>query len=134
MGAYGGRRDIMSTVAPLGPVYQAGTLSGNPLGVAAGLKTLQILIEEDPYDALEQRTAALVKGLQDASASHDIPAQLAHVGPMFGLFFTARPVANYDDAKTPHYDLPPLLVTSDASFLLLLLISDASFLLMLSTL
>ncbi len=100
VGAYGGRRDIMSTVAPLGPVYQAGTLSGNPLGVAAGLKTLQILIEENPYDALEQRTATLMKGLQDTGASHDIPIQLAHVGPMFGLFFTAGPVANYDDAKT----------------------------------
>jgi len=100
VGAYGGRRDIMSTVAPLGPVYQAGTLSGNPLGVAAGLKTLQLLLEEDPYDALERMTKKLVDGLAQASAAHDIPVQLAHVGSMFGLFFTARPVANYDDAKT----------------------------------
>ncbi len=100
VGAYGGRRDLMSTIAPLGPVYQAGTLSGNPLGVAAGLKTLQLLIEEDPYGSLERTTRKLVEGLAQASATHDIPVQLAHVGPMFGLFFTARPVANYEDAKT----------------------------------
>lgn len=100
VGAYGGRRDIMSTVAPLGPVYQAGTLSGNPLGVAAGLKTLQLLVDENPYERLDQVTASLVEGLAAASAACDVPVQLAHVGPMFGLFFTASPVSNYEDAKT----------------------------------
>lgn len=93
IGAYGGRKDIMSQVSPLGPVYQAGTLSGNPLGVAAGLTMLRYL-RENPwiYKQLEARTAELVDGA---------PAGVTvnRVGSMFTFFFTDRPVTDYDSAK-----------------------------------
>lgn len=100
MGAYGGRREIMDCVAPVGPVYQAGTLSGNPLAVAAGLETLK-MIEEDPgiYTRLEQRGARIAEGLRKAARAAGIPATVNQVGSMFTLFFTEGPVTDYASAK-----------------------------------
>ncbi|MDX9758721.1 MAG: glutamate-1-semialdehyde 2,1-aminomutase [Bacteroidota bacterium] len=101
VGAYGGRRDIMEMVAPAGPMYQAGTLSGNPLAMTAGLETLRIL-GEDPalYATLDARAASLVDGIQKNLDDLGLPYVSNRVGSMFTLFFTDRPVTNWDDAKT----------------------------------
>jgi glutamate-1-semialdehyde 2,1-aminomutase len=100
VGAYGGARQIMRLVAPEGPVYQAGTLSGNPLAVAAGIATLEALRKPGVYGRLEKTTAALAKGLQDAAAARGIPVQVNRVGSMFTLFFTPTPVRDLASAKT----------------------------------
>ncbi|MCI0680987.1 MAG: glutamate-1-semialdehyde 2,1-aminomutase [Gemmataceae bacterium] len=100
VGAYGGRRDIMQKVMPAGPVFQAGTLSGNPLAMAAGLATLQELRDQPPYAALDRRGKKLADGLHAAAAEGGIPHQLPRVGGMWTLFFNAEPVADYDAAKT----------------------------------
>lgn len=100
VGAYGGRREVMDWVAPVGPVYQAGTLSGNPLAMAAGLAQLKILREEDPYPLLEQRTRRLVQGLLANAVERGVPASGGSYGSMWGLFFAAGPVRSFDDAKT----------------------------------
>eukprot|EP00252_Welwitschia_mirabilis_P016925 TRINITY_DN37684_c0_g1_i1.p1 TRINITY_DN37684_c0_g1~~TRINITY_DN37684_c0_g1_i1.p1 ORF type:complete len:487 (-),score=119.87 TRINITY_DN37684_c0_g1_i1:360-1820(-) len=99
VGAYGGLREIMERVAPAGPVYQAGTLSGNPLAMTAGIHTLQRLQQEGSYAYLDKITGQLVEGLIDAgrSAGHDICG--GHIRGMFGFFFTAGPVLNFNDAK-----------------------------------
>jgi len=97
MGAYGGRQEIMEKVAPLGPVYQAGTLSGNPVAVAAGLATLKILRETQPYKTLETKTAQLAEGL---AAQAKIPLCINRIGSMMTAFFTAEQVSNYTTAKT----------------------------------
>jgi glutamate-1-semialdehyde 2,1-aminomutase len=89
VGAFGGRREIMEKIAPLGPVYQAGTLSGNPLAVAAGLATLQLVQEPGFYEALTQKTAALCAGLAVAAETHGIALCGQAVGGMFGLYFRA---------------------------------------------
>ena len=99
VGAYGGKRTIMETVAPLGPVYQAGTLSGNPLGVAAGLATLKILRRENPYARFDELGQRLTDGLAAAAAKHGIPWSGVAVGAMLGGFFNPDPVHDYDDAK-----------------------------------
>lgn len=99
VGAYGGRRDIMEHIAPLGPVYQAGTLSGNPLAVAAGLTTLRILKREAPHEALEAKTKRLVDGLADAAARHRVTFSSTRVGAMFGGFFRSEAPTNYTEAK-----------------------------------
>src|SRR5690606_15870012 len=99
VGAYGGRREIMQQVAPLGPVYQAGTLSGNPVAVAAGLKTLQPLAPGDVYPALEESSAALAAGLSARAAKAGVPVVMNRVGAMFTGFFRAGEVHDYDDAK-----------------------------------
>jgi glutamate-1-semialdehyde 2,1-aminomutase len=99
VGAYGGRAEIMDHVAPVGPVYQAGTLSGNPLAMAAGLAQLRILRDEDPYPALEARTARLVAGMLDAARELGVPASGGSLGSMWGVFFAAGPVRSFDDAK-----------------------------------
>ncbi|HSU15769.1 glutamate-1-semialdehyde 2,1-aminomutase [Longimicrobium sp.] len=99
VGAYGGRREIMDRIAPVGPVYQAGTLSGNPLAMAAGLAQLRILRDEDPYPALERRTARLVAGMLEAAGEMGVPASGGSLGSMWGFFFTAGPVRSFDDAK-----------------------------------
>ncbi len=99
VGAYGGRRDIMSRIAPLGPVYQAGTLSGNPLSVAAGLKTLEIIARDAPHEALEASTARLCDGLAARAAKHGVAWTGTRVGPMFSGFFRGGEVWNYADAK-----------------------------------
>ncbi len=99
VGAYGGRRDIMEEVAPLGPVYQAGTLSGNPLAMTAGLVQLRLLREEDPYAELERRTQRLVEGLLASARELRVPATGGSLGSMWGIFFTAGPVRSFADAK-----------------------------------
>jgi glutamate-1-semialdehyde 2,1-aminomutase len=100
VGAYGGRADIMDRVAPAGPVYQAGTLSGNPLAVAAGLATLRRLQKENPYDELESLGAHLERGLLAAAAEADIPVRVNRAGSMFTLFFTDQDVFDFESAKT----------------------------------
>lgn len=99
VGAYGGRRDIMQRVMPAGPVFQAGTLSGNPLAMAAGLATLQELRDHPPYERLEQLGQRLEKGLRQAAAQAGVPHHFARVGSMWTLFFTPAPVTDYESAK-----------------------------------
>lgn len=96
--AYGGRRDIMGLVAPAGPVYQAGTLSGNPLAMAAGLATLSALTPA-LHERIEKRTSAMVEGLRRIAHDLGVPFTAASAGSMWGLFFTAGPVRNFADAK-----------------------------------
>jgi glutamate-1-semialdehyde 2,1-aminomutase len=90
VGAFGGRRDIMQMVAPLGPVYQAGTLSGNPVAMTAGLKTLELIAMPGFFDALAAHTAELAEGIASRAAAAGIGLAENHVGGMFGLFFTER--------------------------------------------
>ncbi len=99
VGAYGGRRDIMRMVAPAGPVYQAGTLSGNPVAVASGIKTLEILARPGVFAQLHARSQQLVSGLKAAAESARVPLSVDFEGGMFGFFFAGSPVRNYDDAK-----------------------------------
>ncbi len=87
VGAYGGKKEIMEHVAPVGPVYQAGTLSGNPLATAAGLATLEVLDRPGVYDALEQRTEVLVAGLKDAASRYGVKCSIQKMGSMFTGFF-----------------------------------------------
>ena len=96
VGAFGGKKAIMSQIAPLGPVYQAGTLSGNPVAMAAGLKTLELITQPGFYEPLIEKTNQLVAGLKAAAARHDIPFTTNHVGSMFGFFFTEEEqITNY---------------------------------------
>jgi glutamate-1-semialdehyde 2,1-aminomutase len=97
--AFGGRADLMDRLAPDGDVYQAGTLSGNPLALAAGLKTLEILRRPGAYDRLEELGARLERGLSAAAAAADIPACINRVGSMLTLFFCTGPVRSYEEAK-----------------------------------
>ncbi len=94
VGAYGGRADIMAKVSPAGPVYQAGTLSGNPLAMACGIATLRTLRETNPYPSLAVKTDRLCRGLSDAATAAGIAHTLPHVGSMFTLFFNPDPVTN----------------------------------------
>ncbi len=96
--AYGGRKDVMEKVAPLGPVYQAGTLAGNPLAMAAGLAALAH-VQPSLYDALEERAARLEKGLVAAASDAQVSLRIQRVGSMLGLFFLDAPVRNYDNAR-----------------------------------
>jgi glutamate-1-semialdehyde 2,1-aminomutase len=100
VGAYGGKASLMDLVAPSGPVYQAGTLSGNPLAVTAGLKTLEILRRPGSYEKLEATSARLVDGLRRQAEAKGVPITINRVGSMFTVFFTAKPISNYEDAKT----------------------------------
>jgi glutamate-1-semialdehyde 2,1-aminomutase len=104
IGAVGGRADIMDLIAPVGPVYQAGTLSGNPLAVAAGMQTLTILEREDPYGLLAQRTEALCEGLRAAAEGADVAVQIQSCGSMFTIFFTSDPVTDFESAKRCNTD------------------------------
>jgi glutamate-1-semialdehyde 2,1-aminomutase len=99
VGAYGGRRDIMSMVAPSGPMYQAGTLSGNPLAMTAGIKTLELLQKTGTYEYLNRVTKKLADGLLQIAKETGHAACGGQISGMFGLFFTAGPVHNYEDAK-----------------------------------
>ena len=99
VGAYGGRRDIMEHVAPLGGVYQAGTLSGNPLAMTAGLETLRILSRDGVYEALNEKTRFLCDGIRQAGAEVGIPIRCSRVGGMFTVFFASSPVEDYETAK-----------------------------------
>jgi glutamate-1-semialdehyde 2,1-aminomutase len=100
VGAFGGRNEVMDILAPTGPVYQAGTLSGNPLAVTAGLTTLRILRETNPYPQLERSTAELVEGLSNAARAAGIETTSNRVGSMFTLFFGAGPVVDWTSANT----------------------------------
>jgi glutamate-1-semialdehyde 2,1-aminomutase len=100
VGAYGGRADVMKSVSPLGPVYQAGTLSGNPLAMACGIATLKTLRETNPYPMLEKNTARLAAGLSEAATSAGIPNQVASIGSMFTLFFATEKVTRLSIATT----------------------------------
>lgn len=98
VGAIGGKAEIMDYFAPLGPVYQAGTLSGNPLAMAAGIASLTLLKEESPYDRLNNFGTALAKGLGEIAEQKGIPLQVPQTGSMYCLFFTDEPVTNFDHA------------------------------------
>ena len=91
VGAFGGRRDVMQKLTPIGPVYQAGTLSGNPLAMAAGLATLRLLDDAQLYRDLEASTAKLLAGLREAAKAAGVPFLTTQVGSMFGLYFTDQP-------------------------------------------
>ncbi len=99
LGAYGGRKEIMSLIAPLGPVYQAGTLSGNPVAVAAGLATLRLLRKEDPYGRLEELTDYLLRGLEEQANAAGARVRVNSAGSMFTVFFTERDVTDFASAK-----------------------------------
>ena len=99
VGAYGGRREIMQKIAPAGPVYQAGTLSGNPLATAAGLKVLQLLSQPFVYENLETIASRLYNGLETIFSQQGLPHFGQRVGAMFTLFFTAGPVSDYASAS-----------------------------------
>ncbi len=99
VGAYGGRAELMRLVAPEGPVYQAGTLAGNPVAMAAGLATLRETERPGFYEALERRTARLVAGIGDAARRHGVTATAGHAGSMWGMYFAPGPVKNFAQAK-----------------------------------
>ncbi|HYX82264.1 MAG TPA: glutamate-1-semialdehyde 2,1-aminomutase [Gemmatimonadales bacterium] len=99
VGVYGGRADLLRRIAPDGPVYQAGTLSGNPVAMTAGLATLGETNRPGFYEELERKTARLVSGLAAAARQHDVPVTTGHAGSMWGVFFTAGPVRNYSGAR-----------------------------------
>ena len=105
VGAYGGRRDIMERIAPVGPVYQAGTLSGNPLAMAAGLAQLRILRDEAPHDDLERLAARLVHGLLGKARELGVPLVGSSLGSMWGIFFANTPVSNFEEAAATDMDL-----------------------------
>lgn len=98
--AFGGRADIMRQLAPLGPVYQAGTLSGNPVAMAAGSATLRLLEQPGAFERLESLSRQLTEGMAQLARKHDIPLQVCCAGGMLGMFFTAQEVRNYAEAKT----------------------------------
>jgi glutamate-1-semialdehyde 2,1-aminomutase len=100
VGAYGGRRDIMEMIAPLGPVYQAGTLSGNPLAMEAGLAQLKMLQIPQTYEQLEQRTKRLADGLTELSAKSTLPFQVISITGMICLFFTKAKIVDFASAQT----------------------------------
>jgi glutamate-1-semialdehyde 2,1-aminomutase len=98
--AFGGRADIMDVLAPLGPVYQAGTLSGNPIATAAAIATLDILTKEDCYQRLESSASLLQAGLANAAEDANIPVTINRVGSLMSCFFTDRPVRNFADVRS----------------------------------
>jgi glutamate-1-semialdehyde 2,1-aminomutase len=104
VGAYGGRRDIMEAIAPQGSVYQAGTLSGNPVAMAAGIATLKQLNQPNFYEDLDRKSDRLATGLLAAAQRAGIKAGTERVGSMLGLFFTDQKVRNFDDAKTSNLE------------------------------
>jgi glutamate-1-semialdehyde 2,1-aminomutase len=99
VGAYGGRADIIKKIMPAGPVFQAGTLSGNPVAMAAGIATLKTLKETSPYSALDDATDRLCRGLSAAATAAGVPHQINRTGSMWTLFFTGEPVVDLDTAK-----------------------------------
>jgi len=105
VGAYGGSHEIMSHIAPDGPVYQAGTLSGNPLAMSAGIAMLKELQQPGFYDRLNQTAQNLEKGIRQIIKAGNVPAQVGRVASILGLFFTQQPVLNMTDAKTADLDM-----------------------------
>jgi glutamate-1-semialdehyde 2,1-aminomutase len=104
VGAYGGKLELMASVAPQGSIYQAGTLSGNPVAMAAGIATLEQIQKDGFYDALDQKAAHLLNGLMQAAEKAALPVQGQRVGSMLGFFFADREVKNFVDAKTCDLD------------------------------
>ena len=102
--AFGGRRDVMERLAPIGPVYQAGTLSGNPVAVAAGIAALDLAAKQRPYEALALMSSTLADGLAERFRAAGIPVIVNRAASMFSVFFTERPVRNFDDAKSGDHD------------------------------
>ena len=102
--AYGASREIMNLVSPLGPMYQAGTLSGNPIGMAAGIATLQLCNQDNFYDSLAEKTNYLTTGLKRAANEAGVSLQTGATGGMFGFSLAENPVRNYDDAANANHD------------------------------
>ncbi|HET7663732.1 MAG TPA: aminotransferase class III-fold pyridoxal phosphate-dependent enzyme, partial [Rhodanobacteraceae bacterium] len=105
VGAYGGKRELMERIAPTGPIYQAGTLSGNPVAMAAGLAMLELIQMPGFYDALESKVARLTDGLQAIADEAGVPFSTNRVGGMFGLFFNADTVRTYVQATACNGDM-----------------------------
>ena len=105
VGAYGGRKEIMSLIAPSGPVYQAGTLSGNPLAMTAGIKTLELLKQEGTYEKLETTTSRLIDGIKEVASTNGIEITGGSVSAMFGFFLCNGPVRNFEEAKSTNSEL-----------------------------
>ncbi len=103
--AYGGSKALMEQVSPLGPVYQAGTLSGNPLGMAAGIATLRLCGVDGFYESLQEKASILTAGLQHAAATAGVAVQTGSIGGMLGMAFTEQPVRNFVDAERCDHDL-----------------------------
>jgi len=99
IGAFGGRRKIMEELAPMGPVYQAGTLSGNPLAASAGIAVLKYLIRKNPYPLLDKKTFKLVGSIKDIFKTSNDKVQINQVGSMFTIFFSGSPISDYATAK-----------------------------------
>jgi glutamate-1-semialdehyde 2,1-aminomutase len=104
IGAYGASRELMQLVSPLGPMYQAGTLSGNPVAVAAGRATLSVLRNSSIYDDLEERGAEFETGVRHAADKHNVPITMNRVGSMWTIFFTEGPVVDFDSANLSNRD------------------------------
>ena len=104
VGALGGKAKIMDFLAPLGPVYQAGTLSGNPLAMAAGITSLKMLRDESPYEKLETIGKTLATGFKDIAKTKGIPLQVPQTGSMYCLYFSEKPVTNFDQAIASKHD------------------------------
>lgn len=104
VGAFGGKVEIMDHLSPIGPVYQAGTLSGNPLAMAAGIASLKLLKESSPYDRLESMGRELSSGLKEMAQSRGIPLQVPQVGSMFCLFFSENPVVQFEDTTQANHE------------------------------
>jgi len=105
IGAYGASRKLMELVSPLGPMYQAGTLSGNPVAVAAGRATLSVLRNSSIYDDLAERSEEFAIGVRKAADKHNVPIVLNHVGSMWTIFFTDQPVTNFESANRSHREV-----------------------------
>ncbi|MBF0224540.1 MAG: glutamate-1-semialdehyde 2,1-aminomutase [Desulfobacterales bacterium] len=105
VGAYGGKKEIMEHIAPIGSVYQAGTLSGNPVAMAAGIATLNELKSPQFYESLNEKSELLIDGLKKAAYDSGIKVSADKIGGMLGLFFTDKDVTNYDDAKTSNLEI-----------------------------
>ncbi len=99
VGAYGGKAEIMSMVSPAGPMYQAGTLSGNPLAMTAGIKTLELLSQEGTYEKLEASTKKLIEGIMQSAKEAGIPITGSSISAMFGFYLCEGPVRNFEEAK-----------------------------------
>jgi glutamate-1-semialdehyde 2,1-aminomutase len=102
--AVGGRRDLMEQLAPVGPVYQAGTLSGNPVAVAAGLAALELIEAEDPYPSIRSRAARLAEGLREAFADAGVASVVNEEGGLLSVFFTERPVTDLAGARQADHE------------------------------